>query len=652
MQFKYPEILYALTLLLIPIFIHLFQLRRFEKVSFTNVAFLKKVELQTRKSSKLKKFLILLSRLGLFAALIIAFAQPYFSNNKDNLQPNTVLYLDNSFSMQVKNGNKELFKDAVQKITSNYKNISKLTIITNDDIYKDLTNKDLKNQLLSLEYSPFSKEINTILLRAEKGFNKSRDYKNHFILVSDFQSNIINNKLVLNKDVQYTFVQLLPQNKQNISIDSLYIAKQDGLNIDLNVKLTSYNSVNENLSVSLFKDKILVGKSSCSIEKNKSNIITFKIPFNDSFNGKVVIDDNLIEYDNELFFSLNKLEKINVLAIGNKNEFLTKIYSKSEFNLISNNLNQIDYNEINNQNLIILNELELIPLSLQKVLVEFVKNDGSLVLIPSLKSNIANYNKFLLSLRIGSVSNIIEQDHQVNTINFSHSILNNVFEKKIKNFQYPNVKSVFNTSFKREKAILKFDNQNSFISEINTQSGKVYWFASAINQKNSNFKASPLIVPVFYNFGKQSFKLTNLYYTIGNKNEIEVKTKIVNDEVLSIEKINDKEKIKFIPLQQISQQKVILKLEDNPNKAGFYHVLKRDNILKDISFNTDRVEGDVDYFDIEKLKNNNVSISNSINQSFSDINKEYSIQSFWKYFILMALLFLIIELLLIKFLKQ
>jgi len=652
MQFKYPEILYALTLLLIPIFIHLFQLRRFEKVSFTNVAFLKKVELQTRKSSKLKKFLILLSRLGLFAALIIAFAQPYFSNNKDNLQPNTVLYLDNSFSMQVKNGNKELFKDAVQKITSNYKNISKLTIITNDDIYKDLTNKDLKNQLLSLEYSPFSKEINTILLRAEKGFNKSRDYKNHFILVSDFQSNIINNKLVLNKDVQYTFVQLLPQNKQNISIDSLYIAKQDGLNIDLNVKLTSYNSVNENLSVSLFKDKILVGKSSCSIEKNKSNIITFKIPFNDSFNGKVVIDDNLIEYDNELFFSLNKLEKINVLAIGNKNEFLTKIYSKSEFNLISNNLNQIDYNEINNQNLIILNELELIPLSLQKVLVEFVKNDGSLVLIPSLKSNIANYNKFLLSLRIGSVSNIIEQDHQVNTINFSHSILNNVFEKKIKNFQYPNVKSVFNTSFKREKAILKFDNQNSFISEINTQSGKVYWFASAINQKNSNFKASPLIVPVFYNFGKQSFKLTNLYYTIGNKNEIEVKTKIVNDEVLSIEKINDKEKIKFIPLQQISQQKVILKLEENPNKAGFYHVLKRDNILKDISFNTDRVEGDVDYFDIEKLKNNNVSISNSINQSFSDINKEYSIQSFWKYFILMALLFLIIELLLIKFLKQ
>ena len=76
MQFKHPEILYALFLLLIPIIVHLFQLRRFEKVPFTNVKFLKQVELQTRKSSKLKKFLILCSRLLALTGLVFAFAQP------------------------------------------------------------------------------------------------------------------------------------------------------------------------------------------------------------------------------------------------------------------------------------------------------------------------------------------------------------------------------------------------------------------------------------------------------------------------------------------------------------------------------------------------------------------------------------------------
>ena len=79
MQFKHPELLYALLLLVIPIIVHLFQLRRFQKEAFTNVEFLKNVVLQTRKSSQLKKWLALLTRMLMFAAIILAFAQPYFS---------------------------------------------------------------------------------------------------------------------------------------------------------------------------------------------------------------------------------------------------------------------------------------------------------------------------------------------------------------------------------------------------------------------------------------------------------------------------------------------------------------------------------------------------------------------------------------------
>ena len=101
MQFKNPELLYALFLLLIPILVHLFQLRRFQKEAFTNVEFLKNVVLQTRKSSELKKLLTLITRMLLLAAIVIAFAQPYFSKKADiNVAAETVIYLDNSFSME------------------------------------------------------------------------------------------------------------------------------------------------------------------------------------------------------------------------------------------------------------------------------------------------------------------------------------------------------------------------------------------------------------------------------------------------------------------------------------------------------------------------------------------------------------------------
>jgi hypothetical protein len=654
MQFKYPEILYTLLLLLIPIFIHLFQLRRFEKVAFTNVAFLKKVVLQTRKSSRLKKFLILLTRLGLFTALIIAFAQPYLSKNKQSLKPKTVLYLDNSLSMQAKNGTSELFKKAIQDIITNYKEVAELTILTNDDSYANLNDKDLKNQLLSLEYSPYSKNIKTVLLQADKQFKQVKGIKNHLILVSDFQASNVKDNLPINKEVQYSFVQLKPQITQNINIDSVYIAKQNGLNIDLNVVLKSYNNNTENLSVSLFKEKILVGKTACSLEENQTNTVTFQIPFNDSFNGRIVINDNFIPFDNELFFSLNKVEKINVLAIGDQNEFLSKIYTSAEFNLISNKINQVDYNKIANQHLIVLNELETIPLSLQKSISQFVVNGGSLVIIPSLKMNITNYNNLFSALKIGAISKKEEREHQVNSINFSHSILDNVFEKKIKNFQYPNVKSIFNTTLKNKSSILKFENQQAFISEIKSNKGKVYWIAAAINQLNSNFKSSPLIVPVFYNFGKQSYQLTALYYTLGNKNTVDVKTTILNDEVLTIQGIDSNNNSNFIPLQQVSQQKVVLQIEENPKKAGFYQIIKQEKPLKNIAFNYNRIEGATIYSDIKSMVKpyDNVSYSTNIKQTFEGISTAYSVKSYWKYFIALALLFLIIELLLIKFLKN
>ena len=83
MQFKHPELLYGLFLLLIPIIVHLFQLRKFQKEAFTNVAFLKQITLQTRKSAQIKKWLTLFTRMGILAAIVIAFAQPFTSKNNN-----------------------------------------------------------------------------------------------------------------------------------------------------------------------------------------------------------------------------------------------------------------------------------------------------------------------------------------------------------------------------------------------------------------------------------------------------------------------------------------------------------------------------------------------------------------------------------------
>jgi len=168
MQFKHPEILYGLLLLIIPIIVHLFQLQRFVKTPFTNVNFLKQIVLQTRKSSQLKKWLILLMRLGAFSAIILAFSQPYFSNQTEGEISETIIYLDNSLSMQSKINGVEKLKKGTQEIIENIDNSKNITLITNDHTFSNIDAQSLKNELINLKYSSTKLNLKAILLKVEQ----------------------------------------------------------------------------------------------------------------------------------------------------------------------------------------------------------------------------------------------------------------------------------------------------------------------------------------------------------------------------------------------------------------------------------------------------------------------------------------------------
>ena len=152
MQFLYPEVLYALFALIIPIVVHLFHLRKFKKQEFTNIAFLKKIKLQTRQSAVLKKWLILTLRLLALSCIIMAFAQPYFSNQKiKNTTPEVVIYIDNSFSMQALGPNGALLERSVQEVLNHLDEKLNVNVFTNTKTYRNRRLKTLQDELLDIE---------------------------------------------------------------------------------------------------------------------------------------------------------------------------------------------------------------------------------------------------------------------------------------------------------------------------------------------------------------------------------------------------------------------------------------------------------------------------------------------------------------------
>ena len=641
MQLKHPEILYALLLLLIPIIVHLFQLRRFQKVPFTNVAFLKEVSMQTRKSSTIKKWLTLLTRLLLLAAIIFAFAQPYTSNKKSfNTKEETVIYLDNSFSLQAKGDKGPLLQRSIQDLMSSIDNSETFTLITNNKTFKNTTINAIKNDLLELSFSPNQLNYNVALLQAKKSFSKDEGNLKNLIFISDFQQKDEPFKIEADSLINQNLVQLKPININNISVDSLYISNTTTSNLELTVLLSNQGDIAEDVSVSLFNNDKLVAKSSVNIS-NKAKTI-FTLPINELINGKIEINDTQLQFDNTLYFNLNKPEKINVLSINNSDDdFLKKVYSNSEFKYQSVAFNQLNYNEIENQNLIVLNELNSIPNSLTTALVSFKNNGGKLLIIPSNNIDQQTYNQFFASINSIKYSSLIKQEKRITKINFSHPLFKDVFNNKISNFQYPKVSSFYPISQTKNSSILSYEDDKPFLLNSNN----LFVFSSALNSKNSNFKNSPLIVPTLYNIGKQSLQLSKPYFNIGGENSFDVYTTLQQDEILTFVGLESK----VIPQQQSYKNKVSVITNETPDLAGIYSINNNDTHIENISYNFDRSESKLNYINFKD--NASVSVSNSITEVLNTIKSNTKVNELWKWFVIFALLMLIIEMLILKFFK-
>lgn len=641
MQFKHPEILYALVALLIPIIVHLFQLRKFQKENFTNVAFLKEVTLQTRKSSVIKKWLTLLTRLLIFTALIFAFAQPFTSKtNRLNTKTETVIYLDNSFSLQAKGAQGELLKRAIQDIITNVPETENISILTNNNSYKNTSIKAVKNDLLQLDYATSQLNYDAVLLKSKTLFSKSNNSIKNLILISDFQQK--ENAFQPKTDSIFNLyaVNLKPVSVNNISVDSVYISNTSASNINLDVILKNSGEAVANLPVSLFNQNNLIAKTAVTL--NEEAKTSFTIPINQVVHGEITIDDTALQFDNSLYFSINKAEKIKVLSINNnsKDNFLKRIYTENEFNYSSSKINQLNYSLIDSQNLIVLNELPEIPNALSTALYAFANAGGFIIVIPAKDAALNSYNNFLLQNNL-ALNTLHNSEKKITTINYSHPLFESVFDKKVNNFQYPKVNSYYSFLTENTSQILQFEDGKPFL----TNNKNTYVFASALQDNNSNFKHSPLIVPTFYNIAKRSLQIPNLYYTIGEENHYDVAATLQQDDILSLKK----EAINLIPQQQYFNNKVSISTSEMPNEAGIYEIKNKTEVIENVSYNYNRLESNLQYQNLSNL--DNVTTSNSISELFDTLKKDTKINELWKWFVIFALIFLVIEMLLLKYLK-
>ena len=641
MQFLHPEYFYALPALLIPIFIHLFQLRRFKKYAFTNVALLQKLRFQTRKSSQIKKWLVLILRLLAIACIILAFTQPYFSNQKatDNTSE-TVIYLDNSFSMQALGANGPLLKRGIQDVIDGIEETKKISVFTNENSYESITLKNLKNKLLNISYSQDQLSLNNVILKGTSLFSNSKSSLKTLLVVSDFQKHDQNLLTEIDTTIKVVFVPLKPLNTANDYIDTISIESSLNSNTEINVTAKTNDKNKDSIAVTLFEGNKKIGKS--ILEKSKGYQTSFEVQTKKGFKGKFSIEDSQIYYDDNFYFSIPKTSKISVLAINDQTSatFLSKIYAKDEFVFKNQDYKTLDFSEIKNNNLIVLNGINNISLALKNSLKDFMNSGGIVLMIPGSKGDVLSYNQLISTQTKHSLKPLKLQEKSITGIEFNHTVLKDVFKTKVSNFQYPSVKSYYPVTASSNK-ILTFEDQQAFLSQFNS----LFVFTASLDAVNSNFKNSPLIVPTLYNIGRLSLRNLPLQYWTGEKNTFDLKVNLQKDHILKL----SRNKEEFIPLQSNFNSKVQITTDEMPNEPGHYAVLKNSDTITHISYNYNRKESLLIYdnlLDIER-----VIINNSLNIVLKNINSESNVMRLWKWFIIFALILLAFEMLILKYFK-
>jgi len=642
MQFKHPEILYFLFLLVIPILVHLFQLRRFKKEYFTNVQFLKELSIQTRKSSTIKKWLLLFTRLLLLSFLILAFAQPFFTAKESKKATNEMyIILDNSYSMQAKGKKGELLKRAVQDLLEHTPETQNFSLVTNTETYWNTDIEAIQKDLQDLKYSATAFQLDNLIAKVnarKSAFNKD------IIVITDAVGLVTNQTKSFRKEDNVYFIIPEAEQKNNIAIDSVFIQQTLDNFYEIGVKLAANGDGFKEIPIALYNNNKLTAKTLVNFETN-TKTVNFTIPKED-FHGYVSISDKGLAYDNTYYFSISKPSKTNDISIGDvdKSNFLARIYTSDEFTYTNYPIANLDYNLLEKQDAILLNEIKEIPQALQTTLKSFVNKGGNLIIIPSQEGNLSTLNAFLGNFGAIQLKEGTNAEKKVTKINFNHPVFSSVFEKKVDNFQFPSTKTSFvlNTS---SPAILSYDDQSAFLTSVANPLSSVYVFATPINKANSNFQNSPLIVPLFYNMAQNTMKTGVNAITIGDNFSFIVDALLAKDEILTIK--NNTES--FIPIQQLLNTKVKISFNDNPNEAGNFGIFNNKNLVQNISFNYSRTESNLALANPNAVAN--YKEIDDIETVFNTIQTDRTDTQIWKWFVVLTLLFLVLELLIQKFVK-
>lgn len=671
MAFLYPGFLWALTALSIPIIIHLFNFRRYRRVYFSSVRFLKEAKEETTSVSRLKHLLILIARLLTVLFLVLAFAQPFLPENHAVVQKgeqSVSIYIDNSFSMESVAKEGTLLEEAKAKakaIVQAFGPNDRFQLLTNDFEGKQqrlVSADEFLQQLEEVKVSPVFRTLQEVQRRQLDVLHGTDPGKASLYEISDFQKGMLEGNFSPDTSVRTFLLPLKADEIANVSIDSvaflLPIHQQNG-NESLVVQFRNTGSeAVENAPVKLMVNGQQKVISSISIPAHSLQLDT--LVFTNSGSGLqqgiLTVTDYPVTFDDTYYFTWTVAPERAVLLVSEEepNPFLSSVYAGDTFfKLNKTPIGSLNYSTFYKYPLIILDGLNAISSGLSQELKRFVESGGSLLVFPSEKPDLESYSQWaslLPAIPYAAEQNLTDK---VVAIDLQNEIFAGVFDKAPSLANLPQTKKILPLQLSSRSAatlLLTLTADRPFLTLSPLGKGRVYQSAVPLSTAWSNFPQHALFLPLLYRIALLSNHDLPLAYTIGNSEGLQLPADLVAEEGSVVLAAKD---IEIIPDVRNTTLGTELFVGDQVKRAGFYAVQSNGMQLGTMGFNFNRQESVLEYYPSEELEEKYTGAKiqlieeahGALQNAITRVNKGFPL---WRYCMMLVLLFVLAEILLIR----
>ncbi|MDR9441922.1 MAG: BatA domain-containing protein [Schleiferiaceae bacterium] len=520
MNFLYPGFLWALTALAIPLAIHLFQFRRYRTLYFPQTRFLQQVQQNTRSLRRLRHWFILLLRMLALAALVFAFARPYFPASggaAPGQKQAFALYLDNSYSMTLSGPQGPLLNQAREqaaRLISSLPRQARVRVLTNDFTPRQQRYHSPSQALRLIDqiqpspaYRPGT-AIQERIKASRPNVPQADSSQVQVFWFSDFQQQPFGALDFANSPQwRHHLIPLQPRTTEaNLSIDSLWWGRpvlQPGFEQTLRIRVRNHDSnAVKDLPLKTRINGQLVGSSTLTVPALSTATATFYYTPQEMghYRGRVQIEGESISFDNTLYFAFSTRQPTRVVSLDLQGELplLERLYADSLFQYQSYALDNIDYGALAEAQLVLVQASQTPSSGLIEALQKRMAEGGHLWLVPSRQES--STRQWFQALNLKPAPAAFRPDTlRARTIHRQDPFYEGVFEKPPEDARLPRVYGYYPLPREKRRPLLSLSNGDPLVAYYPQGAGKVFVSAVPPEPESSAFYRHPIAVPLLLN---------------------------------------------------------------------------------------------------------------------------------------------------------